>query len=55
MKTIEWCKASLRGKLIQVYLGPRGGFYYWTGSQPIARKVYLTESDWDVIVKENNK
>jgi len=55
VKTIKWCKANLRGKLIQVYQGPRGGFYYRTGSQPIARKVYLTELDWDVIGKENNK
>ena len=55
MKTIEWCKTNLRGKLIQVYQGPKGGFYYRTGSQPIARKVYLTELDWDVIGKESKE
>ena len=55
METIKWCKASLRDKLIQVYRGPKGGFYYRTGKEPIARKVYLTELDWDKIGNENNK
>ena len=55
MMTIKWCKVNLRGKLIQVYQGSKGGFYYRTGGQPKVRKVYLTELDWDVIGKENNK